>query len=282
MKIKKHTEYLFHPKLEVSQCSAGILVCYLLGNKISLFENSMDSDFPSFVLKYLEKPFSVKDIENFFLKQEKKYNYGNIIREMEIKGLIREKADEKQPSPSSLLVLVNLTDVANNTLSNILKEFDLECDLKLINRATAKDNYKELNEISDKQIIFILSDFKNKYKVSELNLYFFKKGIYWCPIIIDRFGGYIGPLIQSVPSGPCFSCYEEKMYQSPEKTAETGGLPVLSKIFLRIALLEALKVSTNISPSQVIYSNILEVDCFNHRSRKHYIYTNSSCTVCGF
>ena len=127
-----------------------------------------------------------------------------------------------------------------------------------------------------------MSDFKNKHKISELNLYFFKKRIFWCPIIIDRFGGYIGPLIHSVPSGPCFNCYEEKMYRSHEEgMAKIDNFPLLLDIFLRIAFLEALKVSANISPSQVIYSSLLEVDCFNYRSRKHYIYTNSNCTVCG-
>ena len=277
MKVKRHTEYLFHPKLEISQCSGGILVCYILGNKISLFENSIDSDFSPFILQHPNKPFSVKDMKSFFLKKQKKYNYGNIICELEKKGLTREVGEKKTP----LLVLVNFTDIADEKLSTILKEFNLKCDLKLINSVTAKNNYKELNEISDDQVIFVMSDFKNKHKISELNLYFFKKGIFWCPVIIDRFGGYIGPLMQSVPSGPCFSCYEGKMYQSPKEIDRTEDLPLLLNIFLRIALLEALKVSANVSPSQVIYSNLLEVDCFNHRSQKHYIYTNSNCTVCG-
>ena len=277
MRIKNHTEYLFHPKLEISHCSEGILVCYILGNKISLFENSIDSDFSPFILQHPNKPFSVKDMKSFFLKKQKKYNYGNIICELEKKGLIN-KADKNQ---TSLLFLVNFTDITSQKFSTILKEFNLKCDLKLINSVTAKNNYKELNEISNDQVIFVMSDFKNKHKISELNLYFFKKGIFWCPIIIDRFGGYIGPLIHSVPSGPCFNCYEGKMYSSHGETSKTDSFPLLLDIFLRIALLEALKVSANVSPSQVIYSNLLEVDCFNHRSRKHYIFTNSNCTVCG-
>ena len=275
MGVKKYKKYLFQPNLEISQCSSGILACQILGSKISVFERSLDSDFATFILKYLDKPFSVKDMDAFFSK--KKYNYGNIILEMEKVGLIRA-ADKKKPA---VLVLVNFTDIADNRLSNILKEFDIDCDLNLINSAKAEDNYKELDGIRDEQVIFVLSDFKNKYKVSELNLYFFKKGIYWCPIIMDRFGGYIGPLIHSVPSGPCFNCYEEKMYHSPESADKTEDIPSLSDIFLRIALLEALKVSANIFPSQIIYSNLLELDCFNHRYQKHYIYTNSSCDLCG-
>lgn len=277
MGVKKYKKYLFQPNLEISQCSSGFLVCYILGSKISLFERSLDSDFSSFILKYFDKPFSVKDMTLFFYKKEKKYNYGNIIKEMEEKGLIRSAYKKK----TALLVLVNFTDISDSRFSSILKEFDIECDLKLINNAKAENNYKELDGIEDNQIIFVLSDFKNKYKVSELNLYFFKKGIYWCPIIIDRFGGYVGPLIHSVPLGPCFNCYEGKMYHSPESADKIEDVPLLSDIFLRMALLEALKVSANLFPSQIIYSNLMELDCFNHRYQKHYIYTNSSCGVCG-
>ena len=58
---------------------------------------------------------------------------------MEKNGLIREANKEQSP----LLILVNFTDVTNDRLSAILKEFGLKCDLKLINDVTAANNYKE-------------------------------------------------------------------------------------------------------------------------------------------
>ena len=150
---------------------------------------------------------------------------------------------------------------------------------------TVKSCVKKLEEkLKDDSVVFVMSDLKNKHKISILNLYFFKKGISWCPVVVDVFGGYIGPLMHSDPSGPCFSCYEERMYRSgssEDKDNDSNSLPVLLEIFLRIAFFEAFKVGTSVSPSQLIYSNLLEIDCFNHRSRKHYIYPDSDCPVCG-
>lgn len=279
--MKKHSKYLFHPKLEISQCAEGVLICYILGNKISLFEDSMDSGFSSFILQYKDKPFSVQDMEKFFFEKTKKQNFGNILRKLEKKGLINAIENSEQKS----LWLINFTDFSNEKLLNISKEVRLEPHLKLINGLdeNKKTNslHDNLSRLKENQIIFVMSDLKHKYKVSELNLYFSKKGIHWCPIIIDKFGGYIGPLIYSTSSGPCFNCYQEKMYPSQnEEKNKIDSIPVLSDIFLRAAFLEMLKVSTNVSPSQVIYSNLMEIDCFNYRSRTHYIYTNSHCSVC--
>ena len=276
--MKEHTKYVFHPQLEISRCGGGVLICYLLGNRISLFEESIDSDFSSFILKNkkLNKSFCIRDMIDFFPKNHKKYNFGKILYKLEKNGLINN-IDDKKKNP---LLFVNLTDVSGEEIFNISKEVSLGSRLVLINRDD--DNlYKSLKKIKDSQVIFVMSDFHHKHKVSELNLYFFKKGIFWCPVILDTFGGYIGPLIHSVPSGPCFNCYEEKMYKPDMDAGQKFDLPVLLSIFLRVTFLEALKVGTNISPSQVIYSNLLEVDCFNHRSRQHYIYTNSNCSVCG-
>ena len=277
--MKKHSQYLFHPKLEISQCAEGVLICHILGNRISLFEESMDSRFSSFILQYKDKPFSVQDMEKFFF--EKKQNNGNILRKLEKKGLINATGENEPKS----LWLVNFTDFSNEKFLNISKEIGLKSHLKLINGLDGNKEtnslHNNLSDIKENQIIFVISDLKHKYKVSELNLYFSKKGVHWCPIIIDKFGGYIGPLIHSAPSGPCFNCYQEKMYPSQnEEKNKMDGIPVLSALFLRVAFLEMLKVSTNISPSQVIYSNLMEIDCFNHRSRTHYIYTNSHCPVC--
>ena len=277
-KNKEHDQYLFQSKMEIHQCSSGVLSCYVLGNKVSLREKNLDSDFSSFILQYLDKPFSIKDMELFFKEKNRKYNFKNIFSELEKTGLIKKAKAEQTPS----LVLVNCIDVAHDQLLGILKEFGLKCSLKLINSSMVKGGERGLSGIKNDQVIFVLSDFKNKHKVSELNLHFFKNGVFWCPIIIDRFGGYIGPLIHSVPAGPCFSCYEGKLYSSVKETLEDDHFPKLFSIFLRVALLEALKIATKVSPSQVIYSNLLEIDCFNHRSRKHYIFTNSNCTVCGF
>ena len=275
--MKDHTSYLFHPQLEVFRCGGGVLICYILGNRISLFEESIDSDFSSFILKNikLNRSFCIKDMEDFFAKKRKKYNFGKILHKMERNGLINEMSDKKEKT----LLFVNLTDISNEEIANISKEVKLDPHLVLIN---GEDNlYKKLEKVEDRQVIFVMSDFHHKPKVSELNLYFSKKGIFWCPVILDAFGGYIGPLIHSTPSGPCFSCYEERMYKPGAKVDHKFELPVLLSIFLRVVFLEALKVGTDICPSSVIYSNLLEIDCFNHRSRKHYIYANSNCSVCG-
>lgn len=280
---EKYTEYTFHPQLEIFQCAGGVLICYILGNRISFFENSMDSDFSSFISKRMKfnKPFSVKDMKEFFFEKGKKYNFGKIMYKLEKNGLINKLKGKTKKS----LLFINLTEIPDESIINVSREVGLESYLTLVDglsREASNDSlHKKLEEVKDNQIIFVLSDFQYKHKVSELNLYFFKKGIFWCPIVLDTFGGYIGPLIHSVPSGPCFSCYEEKMYQSKTEEDQKFNLPIFLNIFLRVAFLEALKVGTNISPSQVIYSNLLEIDCFNHRSRKHYIYTNSNCTVCG-
>ena len=274
---EQNVEYLFHPGMEVFRCSAGVLSCYIMGNKISLFERSIDSDFLSFIGQYRKKPFSGKNMESFFSERNKNFNFGNIIYKMKKARLIRKAAGES----ISHLVLINFTDFSNENFLSALKEFSIECRLMLIN-AKDKNPCEELNDINtESQVIFVISDFKNKAGVSELNLYFFKKGIYWCPVMIDRFGGYIGPLLHSVPAGPCFNCYEEKLYLPDQETAESDKLPELSNLFLRTALLEMLKISANIAPSQAELSHLLEIDSFNHRSKKHYIYTNSNCEVCG-
>ena len=279
--MKNHTKYLFHNKMRLLRCSEGVLSCYIMGNKISLFERSIDSDFSSFILHYLRKPFSVKDMENFFSKELDKYNFGMILQELKKHHLIHDIDTNQTP-----YLLINFTDIPNKTILNISKEFNQEHNLKFLNdlkneNKVSGDYSKNLSDIKEDQVIFVLSDFQHKYKVFELNLYFLKKGMYWCPIMIDQFGGYIGPLIHSIPSGPCFNCYEEKLYPLEKNIEEDSNVPDLSNIFLRVALWETLKISTNAFPSPVMFSHLLEIDCFNHRSRKHYIYTNSSCTVCG-
>ena len=279
--MKKNAKYFFHPKLELYRCSEGVLSCHIMGNKISLFESGIDSDFSSFILHYINKPFSVLDMEKFFFDRNKKYNFGNIMRALNKNHLINEA--DKQKSFS--VTLVNFTEISNEDFSAVFREFNQECKLALINGFRAKNQqrgfYEELDDIKKDQVIFAISDLKGKFNLSEVNRRFFKKGRYWCPVVMDRYGGYIGPLLHSVPSGPCFSCYEGAVYSSADVTESGDGLPSLWKMFLRTVFLEALKVSTNLSPSQVIYSNLLEIDCFNHRSRAHYIYTNSNCSMCG-
>ncbi len=272
-------KYLLHPQLELLQCAEGVLTVYIFGNRISFFEESIDSNFSSFILRYKNnKPFCVEDMKKFF--SNKGYNFGKIIRKMEKNGLIVEADNKKTQS----LVLVNLTDFSDEKILKLSEEVNME--LILVNDLNSENNnkqlYEKLDQIRNNQMIFVMSDFEHKYKVSELNLYFFNKGIYWCPIIIDEFGGYIGPLIQSVPSGPCFNCYDRKVYKNNESINTNECLHrFMQNIFLQIAFIEMYKVSTKYIPSQIIYSNLLEIDCFNHRSRKHYIYTDSHCTVCG-
>ena len=274
--MSQQTKYLFHPQLEIFRCGGGVLMCHILGNKISVFEKSIDDKFSAFILYGLKskKAFSVQDMENYFSKAGQKYNFGPIIQKLEKAGLIKAQDNNKDKS----LVFINLTDIQNERILNISEEVGLKSFVELINGLDG-DLYKSLEKIGEK-MVFVLSDFQAKYKVSELNLYFFKKGVFWCPVFIDSFGGYIGPLIESVPSGPCFSCYEEKIYNNPEGD-KFKNISALQNIFLRVMLLEALKVGTNISPSQIIYSHLIEIDCWNHRSRKHYIYPDSDCPVCG-
>ena len=288
--MENHTKYLFHPQLEIFRCGGGVFMSYVMGNKISLFEESIDEDFSSFIAKHLksQSAFSVTDMINFFSPAGKKYNFGKILQKFEQKGLLNEVdgSNGKQKQERSIL-FINLTDIPDKDMLNISEEVGLPAPLAWINGLKqTKDKeslYKRIEEqeIKDNQVIFVISDFHYKYKVSELNVYFFKKGIFWCPVIIDDFGGYIGPLIHSVPSGPCFECYNRRMYipnQAPDAVKKT---PVLLNMFLRVVFLEALKVKTNISPSQIMYSNLLEIDCWNYRSRKHYIYPDSNCEVCG-
>ena len=266
------TKYFFHPDLELIHCAEGVLSCYILGTKISLFEESLDERFSSFISQYKNKTFSSQDMESFSKKSEKKYNVGKVLQELEKKALIHEK---KQPiTPVSL---INYTDYSNKELSKLSKSADLESHLTLIN------NLKELDETKDNSLIFVISDLKQKHKVSELNLRFLEKCLYWCPIIMDTFGGYIGPLIHSTPAGPCFNCYQEKIYPAPPRANENDKqLPILSKLFLQKAFLEIFKAShSHLFPSQIVYSNLIEIDCLNHRSRIHYIYTNSHCSACG-
>ena len=250
-----------------------------MGNKISLFERGLNQAFSSFILRHIKEPFGAKDMERFFSGKAGQTPSGEMIRKLEKNHLIRNIDDD----PKTSLILLHFTGFSNEKILSISKEFNQECHLILIDGLKEGiDYFKQLNDLKGDPVIFVMSDFKYKHKVSELNLYFFKKGIYWCPLMKDRFGGYIGPLIHSIPSGPCFNCYEEKLYPSGKAMdAADDELPDLSNIFLRVALLEALKVSTNVSPSPVIYSYLLEIDCFNHRSRKHYIWTNSNCRVCG-
>ena len=261
-----------------------------MGNKISVFEESIDEDFSNFISKNMKdnQVFSITNMIDFFSKTKKKYNLGKILQQLKHKGLVNELNDsiDRLKQKQSILI-VNLTDILDQELLKISKELEFKKPLTLINglkqKSDNKNWYEQLEKVSiqDNQTVFVISDFHHKYKVSELNLYFFKKGIFWCPIIIDDYGGYIGPLIHSVPSGPCWSCYEEKMYFVNQSSNKINKPPVLLNIFLRVALFEAFKVETNISPSQVIYSNLLEIDCWNCRSRKHYIYTDSDCPVCG-
>jgi len=285
--MNQHTTYLFHPQLEIFRCGGGVLMCYILGNKISLFEESLDDNFSSFILKSIKinKPFSVADMINYFSKTGKKYNFGKILSKLEKNGLVNE-AHDKVKTIQKKILFVNLADISDQHILEIYKEFLPESSLKLINGLQLEKNdkslYKKLEKIQDNEIVFVMSDFQHKHKVSELNLHFFKKGVFWCPIIIDAFGGYIGPLIHSDPSGPCFSCYDKRIYTPTSALEDKITKPsALLNIFLRVSLLELLKIETNISPSQLIYSNLLEIDCWNHRSRKHYIYSDSDCPVCG-
>ena len=287
LKMNEHTRYFFHRQLEVFRCGGGVLMCYILGNRISFFEESIDENFSSFILKNIKsnKSFSVTDMIGYFSKTGKKYNFGKILQGLKTNGLVNEQDDK--PKQEKDILFINLTDISDQEILSVFQEVNLKRSLKLIKglqlESDGKSLYKKLEEesIKDNQTVFVMSDFQHKHKVSELNLYFFKKGVFWCPLIIDAFGGYIGPLLHSVPSGPCFSCYEKRIYIPNSSADEIAKPPVLLNIFLRVIFLEALKIVTKVSPSQVIYSNLLEIDCWNHRSRKHYIYADSDCPVCG-
>ena len=262
---------------------------YVMGNRISLFEESIDEGFSFFVAKKLKSQtaFSITDMMSFFSDTGKKYNFGKILQKFEKKGLLNPADNSSDAQEEKSLFFINLTDIPDKDMLDISEEAGLSPPLTWINGLKQEKDkgifYKRLEEqgFKDNQVLFVISDFHYKYKVSELNLYFFKKGIFWCPVIIDDFGGYIGPLIHSVPSGPCFSCYDQRIYIPSQMPDTIKKPPVLLNIFLRAVFLEALKIKTNVSPSQVIYSNLLEIDCWNYRSRKHYIYPHSDCQVCG-
>ena len=99
--MKGHTKYVFHPQLEVFRCGGGVLICYILGNRISFFEESIDSDFSSFILKNikLKGSFCIKDMMDFFSKKNKKYNFEKILYKLEKNGLINEMNDKKNKKP---------------------------------------------------------------------------------------------------------------------------------------------------------------------------------------
>ena len=273
-----HIKYLFHPKLEIIRCNKGVLSGCILGDRISFSEKTLDGDFALFILENLKlnRAFSADDLKKFFLKRKKIYNFGKILQGLEKRGFIY-KADQKE---TDSIVLVNLTEIPNEILLHLSEEVPLKSRLKLIHGMEQdKALYQSLGTIRENQIVFILSDFIRKYKLSEINLYLYKRNIYWCPILMDGFGGYIGPLMLSGSVGPCFNCYEKKIYKTDENTNKE--VKAITNIFLRTVFIEILKIDTHLSPSPIIYSNLLELDCLNHRSRKHYIYANSHCVVCG-
>ena len=281
--MQEDIKYIFHPKLEILRCGGGVLMCYIMGNKISVFEESIDNNFSNFILETLKsnQAFSITTMIDFFSETDKKYNLKKILQILKKNGLVQD-ADKLNETQKKFILFINLTDIPDKKILTVSEEVGLRPPLQLINGFQMSELYKKIDEnaIKSNQVVFVISDFQYKYKVSELNLHFFKKGVFWCPIIIDDFGGYIGPLIHSVPSGPCFSCYEQRIYTPANYQVQLKKSALLN-IFLRVVFLEVLKIETNISPSQVIYSNLLEIDCWNCRSRKHYIYPNSDCLVCG-
>ena len=280
--MSKYKKYSFHPQLEIYRCGGGAFIGSIHGNRISCFEESLDDQFASFILQSVRenKVFSVQDMMEFFPKSAK-YNFGEILKALEEKGLARALEDQKEKS----LIFVNLTDIPDQDLINLSAEAGLESRLIWIEGLKLKNGEslsKKLDqEEKDNQVVFVLSDLHYKPKVSELNLYFFKKNRFWCPIIIDDFGGYIGPLIHSTSSGPCFECYQEKIFMASSQTPKLFSAPILLNIFLRAVFLEILKLGTDISPSPIKDSHLLEIDGLNHRSRKHYIYARSDCPLCG-
>lgn len=294
----KHVKYFFHPYLDIQTCNGGVLAVSIFGNKISIFDDSLDEDFSHFILKYKNhQDFRSLDIAEFF--PNKKYNTGNIIQQLEERGLIIESYDSKSKPKQDCILLINLSKTSDKEIIEISKELNFKSELIVINNLDYKSEeqksiYKKIDEIKSK-LIFVLGNPEHIHKMKDINLHLFDKGLYWCPVVIDEFGGYIGPLLHSTPTGPCFHCYEKTHYPSEEITQKNKvkalwekvypkqqfNFSILHKIFLRALFVEIFKMDTNLIPSQTIFSNLIELDCLNYRSRKHYIYPDRNCSVCG-
>ena len=134
--MDEYTKYLFHPRLEIFRCGGGVLMCYIFGNRISLFEESIDEDFSLFISQNIKthQPFSVKDMRDFF-SDNKKYNFPKILQGLKNNGLINE-VNSKNKS----LVLVNLTGISDEEILTVSREVNIEPPLILINGLKPEGN----------------------------------------------------------------------------------------------------------------------------------------------
>lgn len=180
----------------------------------------------------------------------------------------------------------------NLNLNKIFSDLSFK-KVKIINKipSVIKKSDFEQNKNS---INLVIGSWENVNYLKKLNLFFWKNEIPWLLVLLDAFGGQIGPHFSSKDS-PCFECLNERRLSFLEEVEfnfhkqasslrfnpeqNPVGSMLLNASILDAVKVELVKMTINLEALEIKKGAYI-FDTFNHSTEYHEVYPVDSCPVC--
>ncbi|MCB0361721.1 MAG: TOMM precursor leader peptide-binding protein [Bdellovibrionales bacterium] len=204
---------------------------------------------------------------------------------------------------SRLNKIQNTKVIIINFLESISQESCLEQKLRMVGFEnfcylcpTELKDIKSILNPSSPNFLVALGSWKTSYALKELNRIFFDIEQPWLVVLLDSFGGQIGPYFSGIDS-PCFYCMltrkesfvegdssyrlvRKSFFEKLPEYAEAGpSFPLIEESVMSFAATEVYKLVTDL-PSHRIHRGGFLVDGLNIKIKFNELFPIPFCPVC--